>query len=830
MRRAADARTAPRKRPQPQRAAAARRDRSAFLADEAASSPASPSDAAATADERQRIAELAARLVRAARANRHEHGGVDAFMHEYGLTSEEGIILMCLAEALLRIPDADTADALIAEKIGGGRWEKHLGASDSLFVNASTFGLMLTGRVVQARRGQGRGAGRHPQAPGRPLRRALHPPGPAPGHEILGDNFVLGRTIEEALEPRRATTRRGAIASPTTCWASAPRPPPTPSATSTATWRRSRRSARPAGAGSGDRACADGAAQRVGEALRHPPALRAGQGGAARARAAAAPRRAGRRRAPARPRPHHRRRGAGPARPHARPVRRRLLRSRARRLAGPRPRRAGLRQARRCRCCGWLQRLAEHAGKRIPVRLVKGAYWDSEIKWAQERGLADYPVFTRKAHTDVSYLACVRQLLADPAAFFPQFATHNAQSIASVYVAAGAQPSTSSSACTAWARRSTRRWSASGKLERALPHLRAGRPARGPRRLPRAPPARERRQHLLRQPPGRRGGADRGHHPRSRRERGARARAGRSGGCRGRPTSIAPERCNSAGLALSEPAVRAPLLEEIAARARSAFFAAAPIVDGKTLGRRAMPAELVLSPHDRRQRVGTVRTADPAAIEAALASAQRRARTPGTCSAARRARDILERAADLYERDRARLMAVMVREAGKTLENALGDVREAVDFLRYYAAEARRLFGAPVALRGPDRRDQHAGAAGARAVRLHLALELSARHLHRPGGGGAGGRQPGARQARRADADHRLPRRPAAARGGRAAERAASAARRRRGRRGARQGPARRRRRLHRLQRDGLGDPAGAGRRGAAPSCPSSPRPAASTP
>ena len=110
-----------------------------------------------TATERNRIADRASRLVSAARANRHKHGGVDAFMHEYGLTSEEGIILMCLAEALLRIPDKDTADALIAEKIGGGRWEKHLGHSDSLFVNASTFGLMLTGRVVKL--GGAKGAG-----------------------------------------------------------------------------------------------------------------------------------------------------------------------------------------------------------------------------------------------------------------------------------------------------------------------------------------------------------------------------------------------------------------------------------------------------------------------------------------------------------------------------------------------------------------------------------------------------------------------------------------------------------------------------------------------
>ena len=156
--------------------------------------------AAAPAQERARVAELAARLVTAARANRHRHGGVDAFMHEYGLTSEEGIILMCLAEALLRIPDADTADALIAEKIGEGRWEKHLGASDSWFVNASTFGLMLTGRVV--RLGEDKGTG-----PAATLKRLIARSGEPiirqavrQAMRILGDNFVLGRTIEEALD------------------------------------------------------------------------------------------------------------------------------------------------------------------------------------------------------------------------------------------------------------------------------------------------------------------------------------------------------------------------------------------------------------------------------------------------------------------------------------------------------------------------------------------------------------------------------------------------------------------------------------------------------
>ena len=162
-----------------------------------------------TATERNRIADRAARLVSAARANRHKHGGVDAFMHEYGLTSEEGIILMCLAEALLRIPDKDTADALIAEKIGGGRWEKHLGHSDSLFVNASTFGLMITGRVV--RLGEAKGSGpaavlkRLVARSGEPfIRQALRQ-----AMKILGDNFVLGTHHRGGAGARRAARSQG---------------------------------------------------------------------------------------------------------------------------------------------------------------------------------------------------------------------------------------------------------------------------------------------------------------------------------------------------------------------------------------------------------------------------------------------------------------------------------------------------------------------------------------------------------------------------------------------------------------------------------------------
>ena len=345
----------------------------------------------------------------------------------------------------------------------------------------------------------------------------------------------------------------------------------------------------------------------------------------------------------------------------------------------------------------WLARLADQGGKPIPVRLVKGAYWDSEIKWAQERGLADYPVFTRKAHTDVSYLACMRFMLAHPSAFFPQFATHNAQTMASVYVAAGGAPYEfqrlhgmgealyAEVVGAGKLRRPCRIYAPVGPHEDLVAYLVRRLLENGAntsfvnRLADEAAPLED----IIRDP------VDSIAQERSRPVK-----------LLPRPPDIyLPERRNSAGLALGEPSVRGPLLEAITTELDAAFFAAAPIVDGRTRSG-TEPVELVLSPHDRRVRVGTVYTADGAAIEAALTSAQASASAWDLLGGPARA-EILERAADLYERDRVRLMAVMVREAGKTLDNALGDVREAVDFLRYYAAQARRRFAAPLALPGP---------------------------------------------------------------------------------------------------------------------------------
>jgi RHH-type transcriptional regulator, proline utilization regulon repressor / proline dehydrogenase / delta 1-pyrroline-5-carboxylate dehydrogenase len=649
-----------------------------------------------TATEHSRIADQATRLVRAARANHHRHGGIDAFMHEYGLTSEEGIILMCLAEALLRIPDAETADTLIAEKIGGGRWERHLGHSDSLFVNASTFGLMLTGRVVKLGEAKGSSPGavlkRLVARSGEPfIRQALRQ-----AMRILGDNFVLGRTIEEALARAAPLEAKGYRFSYDML---------------------------------GERAKTAKDAERYYE--RYVSAIEA-------VSRAATPMRGAPTTEQLLARPsisvklsalHPR---FDPGKEH------RLVRELL-------PRLVKLAEAARWRGLGitidaeeqdrldlalglfaatfsdpalsgwpglglavqaygkraipilrWLRRLAAHSGKLIPVRLVKGAYWDSEIKWAQERGLADYPVLTRKVHTDLSYLACMRLLLSDPAAFYPQFATHNAQSIASAAITA---PGTSAYEFQRL----------HGMGEALYEEVIGGSMHAECRIYAPVGPHADLVAYLVRRLLE--NGANTSFVNRLADEEApitdivkdpvAAVEAEKEAGARvemlPRPQEIfAPERINSRGMALDQPSVRATLIADIDAQLETQV-AAAPLIDGKVAT--GGPSQPVLSPHDRRRRVGTVSFADAVAIETAIERARGAAHAWDRLGGPARAA-ILERAADLYEANRVRLMAMMVREAGKTLENALGDVREAIDFLRYYALEARRLFSQPISLKG----------------------------------------------------------------------------------------------------------------------------------
>ncbi|MDX2288838.1 MAG: bifunctional proline dehydrogenase/L-glutamate gamma-semialdehyde dehydrogenase PutA [Hyphomicrobiaceae bacterium] len=650
-----------------------------------------------TSDERRRTADVARQLVHAARANRHKYAGVDAFMHEYGLSSEEGVILMCIAESLLRIPDHETADQLITEKIGGGAWDKHLGHSESLFVNASTWGLMLSGRVVKLK--EARGASpvsvmkRMIARSGEPvIRQAVKQ-----AVRILGDQFVLGRTIREALQRSQPYAAKGYLFSYDML---------------------------------GEAARTDNDAQRyferyldaitaIGRAhgpllTQHPDALMRRPGVSIKLSAL-----------------HPR---FEPGREHqlglelAPRLLALVVAARDQGIAVTidaeeqdrlnvlldmfgqvfvQPELSGWHglgiavqaySKRAVPVIRWLRRLAEAHGRRIPVRLVKGAYWDSEIKWAQERALEDYPVFTRKLHTDVSYLAGMRLLLSDRRAFFPQFATHNAHSLAAGHVAGAGVPfefqrlhgmgealyqdvlgeDRLAATCRIYA--------PVGGHEDLLPYLVRRLLENGAntsfvnRLADEDAPIAE----MVRDPV-----------ETAEAERGS----GSTHSALARPRDIhMPGRRAAAGLALTEEPVRDRLIADIET-ALAGSFVAGPLIGG-SLRDQGRERALVLCPHALNERLGTVVVGAAEDVDAAVTAACRQAHAWDMTPASERAR-VLVHASDLFERDRARLIAVIVREAGKTLAAAHDEVREAVDLLRYYAGEARRLFSAPIALAGP---------------------------------------------------------------------------------------------------------------------------------
>ena len=639
---------------------------------------------------RERIHATAAQLVRAVRRNKAKEGGMDAFLQQYDLSSEEGVLLMCVAEALLRIPDADTADRLIADKISSAKWQDHLGASDSLFVNASTWGLMLTGRLLQLEEG----AIRNPaQALGKLASRAGEPvvrTAMRQAMRIMGHQFVMGRTIEEALE-RSGRQEYG----------------------------RYRYSYDMLGEAALTSADADTYFEAYSNAIDRIGASQRGSATDMFASASISVKLSA-----LHPRysylQHERvmadlvsRVGELAARAKAADIALTIDAEEAERLDISLQlfdrvfRSSGLRdyeglglavQAYQRRARGvvrFLSDVAGDVGRRIPVRLVKGAYWDTEIKLAQEQGLASYPVFTRKAHTDVSYLACAREALAAGEALYPQFATHNAHTLASILHYAGARqdlefqrlhgmgdelyaevidPDKFSRPCRVYA--------PVGSHEDLLPYL---------------------VRRLL--------------------ENGANTsfvnrildesidvedivadpfEVSRENDFAPHPGIPAPEdlfgaaRRNSQGINLPQPAVREQLLTKMQA-AIDKPHAARPIVDGSLL---PGSEELSVNPANTEHVVGVCQLASPEHVDVALAAAVKGQRAWDRTPAADRAA-VLNRAAGLFEAHTAELLALCVTEAGKTIPDAIAELREAVDFLRYYAAQATELFGEPVTLPGP---------------------------------------------------------------------------------------------------------------------------------
>jgi len=636
------------------------------------------------AAERREVTDEAIALVEAARKSAKKQGVVESFLQEFSLGTREGLALMCLAEALLRTPDADTRDRLIAEKIGSADWAAHLGQSDSLFVNASTWGLMLTGKLVDVEDETKRDAGgwfkRLTARVGEPvIRQAV-----SAAVKIMGEQFVLGRTIEAALARSK---REGYLCSFDML-------------------------------GEGARTAADAeryetiyadAIEAVGEASD----------------------------------------GAGPELGHGVSVKLSALSPRYEAVYEarvwselyPRVKRLALiaarynlnfaidaeeadrlvislklfdRLARDPDLGDWtglgivvqayqkrgpeviaqVAKLARSSGRRIMVRLVKGAYWDSEIKRAQVAGRPDYPVYTTKAATDLSYLVCAKALIDAAPALYPQFATHNAHTLAAVRRMAadagvtiehqrlhGMGEALYRAAEARYGKVRLRAYAPVGGHEELLPYLVRRLLENGANtsfvhalldeRVPADQVVRDPVDSVAAQP-------DR--HPKI------------------------PVPADIYGAGRRNPLGRDySMLSDRQAADRARTLAmhdrilGGPIVRGKL---RSGAAFTVTSPADRTLVLGEVTEANAADVDAAIAAARKA--QPAWDRAGGPARAVTLRAmGDALEADMDRLVALLSLEGGKTLNDAVAEVREAVDFCRYYAGLAERQFAGLATLTGP---------------------------------------------------------------------------------------------------------------------------------
>jgi RHH-type transcriptional regulator, proline utilization regulon repressor / proline dehydrogenase / delta 1-pyrroline-5-carboxylate dehydrogenase len=644
-------------------------------------------------EEADRIDVQARALVRTVREQRAAQGGLDAFLHEYELSTREGVVLMCLAEALLRIPDADTADKLIADKIGSADWKAHAGHSESLFVNASTWALMFTGGIMRLNDLKLDDAGamlnRLVKRSGEPfIRGALQQ-----AMRILGRQFVMGRTIREALSRAKDNEARGYRHSYDMLGEAAR------TAKDAERYFESYAKAIAAiGKASNGRGPVDGPGISIKLSALHP---RYEFAHADRAMTELLPRLMELARLA---RDHDLNLTVDAEEADRLELSLDLVAAvmADRGLAGWEGFGLAVQayQKRAEPVVEWLVAEARARRRRLMVRLVKGAYWDTEIKRAQELGHPEYPVFTRKASTDVSYLACARLLLAARPAVYPQLATHNAHSIAAALEMAGNDRSFE-----------FQRLHGMGHVlyEAVVPAERLGVPCRiyAPvgshedllaylvRRLlengantsfvnrladDRLPIA-----EIVADPVARTQAEPDKRHPKiplpSDMFAGPPENAGRRA---------------AIGLDLTDETVLAALAERMR-RYWEEPWLAGPIVGGRQSIDGAVP---VTDPADRRRRVGRVAEADEGDVDRAMARAVRAQPGWDATPAGERAA-VLERMADLLEAEMAEAMALCVREAGKSIPDAVAEVREAVDFCRYYAARARADFAGPEVLPGP---------------------------------------------------------------------------------------------------------------------------------
>ncbi|MGF1462531.1 MAG: bifunctional proline dehydrogenase/L-glutamate gamma-semialdehyde dehydrogenase PutA [Maricaulaceae bacterium] len=667
------------------------------FADEAVHAPRLAGRIGLKGPERMAVRQDAIALIERARAGTKAKGFFDSFLEEFGLSNREGVALMCLAEALLRVPDADTIDDLIAEKLSDADWAEHLGRSESFLVNASAWGLMLTGRLIAADGAQARdfakSVTRMAGRAGEPVIRAAI----KQAMRFMGEHFVLGRSIEDAvararkadLYDRHSYDMLGEAAR-----------------TETDAERYAERYAHAIDhvakvRGNADIVAAPGVSIKL-SAL-HPrylavqelrvfeelyPRLLALCERAAQADVAVC---------------------LDAEEADRLVLSLKLLERLAREPSLADWRGLGLAvQAYQKRAAGVIARvsaLGRELGRRFLVRLVKGAYWDTEVKLAQQNGFPDFPVWTTKKATDLNYLVCARALFEAGDAVYPQFATHNAHTVAAVKRLAGEREDYefqrlhgmgealyASARAVYGAELPVRVYAPVGPHKDLLPYL--------VRRLLEngantsfvhafldadVPPEQAADDPFV--------NAD---------ALGPHAKVPR-------PTRLyGPDRRNAQGLDLTQASARDQLAQAVHALHAAGPIAAGPIVSGVVEARGGAP---VASPSDLGRIVGSVREAEDADIDAALSAAG--AAQPGwdRRGGTERAR-ILRAMADALEADMAFFIALMAREGGKTLADGVAEVREAVDFCRYYAVQAERLFAAPERLPGPAGETNHLALAG----------------------------------------------------------------------------------------------------------------------
>jgi len=652
--------------------------------------------------DRAGIQKTAMDIVTCSRAMKEQQGSLDAFLAEFGLSNREGVALMCLAEALLRVPDVETQDKLIAEKLLSGDWDAHKGQSESIFVNASTWALMLTGGVLDL----GKDITRNPNSwmksliarTGQPVIRAAV----NQAMKIMGKQFVFGTTIEEGLVRQNKQTAAQQLMSFDMLGEGA------------RTFDTARRylglykeaieavgAASPTGARGPD--------QRSSVSIKlsalHP---RYEETSSARMIAELLPRL---------------KELALSAKIHG--IQLTIDSEEAARLdislqlfeklaedndlAGWDGLGLAVQayQKRAPYVIDWVVHLGRETGRKFAVRLVKGAYWDSEIKHAQELGLEHYPVFTRKVSTDVSYLYTAARMLDAQDVIYPQFATHNAHTIAAIARMADGKNYEfqrlhgmgdllyKAAEKTLGQSLSARIYAPVGLHEDLLPYLvrrllenganssfinrfmdidvPVEDAASDPVTVLEAAPALA--HTLIPRPPELYGAA----------------------------------RLNSRGFNLMNRVESEPIIAGLKARTAQNYEASC-LVGGKNTG--GNPIE-IRSPTDRNIVVGSAREAQPQDIEDACmqaAASQHGWNKLGGCKRAQ----TLRKTSELIEDNRDTFIDLLVREAGKTIADGIAEIREAVDFCRYYADMADKQFESPIVLPGPtgERNELYLGGRG----------------------------------------------------------------------------------------------------------------------